>query len=173
MQYVMLLDTSGKIIHHSDQKYECVYNSYLWDHYPESVHADAARQAYASAITFKRTFAAQVNVAVQVTDEEFTAIVAIHATPDLDNISAIVQAIRLPAEIWALTQRERIVVELTADGMTTEQIARAMHITEATVATHRARARQKLGITTSAELTAIGAKFNWMRLVAGIDRLLY
>jgi two-component system response regulator NreC len=54
----------------------------------------------------------------------------------------------------ALSEREREVVRLVALGHTNPQIAEQLHLAERTVKTYRARAVDKLGFSSRAELTA-------------------
>jgi DNA-binding NarL/FixJ family response regulator len=54
-----------------------------------------------------------------------------------------------------LTTREREVVEMVARGMSTEEVARALIIGEATVRTHVYRVRTKLGVRDRAELVSL------------------
>lgn len=53
----------------------------------------------------------------------------------------------------ALTSREREVLQLVAEGMSNKEIGEQMHISVATVETHRRQVMDKLGIRTVAELT--------------------
>jgi two-component system response regulator NreC len=53
-----------------------------------------------------------------------------------------------------LSEREREVVKLIADGYTNPEIAERMQVAERTVKTYRARAVEKLGFSSRAELTA-------------------
>ncbi|TMK99681.1 MAG: response regulator transcription factor [Actinobacteria bacterium] len=54
----------------------------------------------------------------------------------------------------ALSDREREVVRLIANGYTNPQIAEQLHVAERTVKTYRARAIEKLGFSSRAEITA-------------------
>jgi two-component system response regulator NreC len=54
----------------------------------------------------------------------------------------------------ALTEREREVVRLIADGYTNPEIAERLGIAERTVKTYRARAIEKLGFSSRSEITA-------------------
>ncbi|MDQ6811766.1 MAG: response regulator transcription factor [Actinomycetota bacterium] len=54
----------------------------------------------------------------------------------------------------ALSEREREVVRLIANGYTNPQIAEQLHVAERTVKTYRARAIEKLGFSSRAEITA-------------------
>jgi DNA-binding NarL/FixJ family response regulator len=54
----------------------------------------------------------------------------------------------------ALSEREREVVRLIALGHTNPQIAEQLHVAERTVKTYRARAIEKLGVSSRAEITA-------------------
>src|ERR1700726_4300206 len=53
-----------------------------------------------------------------------------------------------------LSEREREVVKLIANGYTNPQIAEQLHVAERTVKTYRARAIEKLGFSSRAEITA-------------------
>lgn len=54
----------------------------------------------------------------------------------------------------ALSEREREVIRLVALGHTNPQIGEQLHLAERTVKTYRARAVEKLGISSRAEITA-------------------
>ena len=54
----------------------------------------------------------------------------------------------------ALSEREREVVKLIANGYTNPQIAEQLQVAERTVKTYRARAIEKLGFSSRAEITA-------------------
>lgn len=58
----------------------------------------------------------------------------------------------------ALSDREREVVRLIANGYTNPEIADQLHVAERTVKTYRARAVEKLGFSTRAEITAYARK---------------
>jgi two-component system response regulator NreC len=59
-----------------------------------------------------------------------------------------------PADSIALSEREQEVVRLIANGYTNPQIAEQLHVAERTVKTYRARAIEKLGFSSRAEITA-------------------
>jgi two-component system, NarL family, response regulator NreC len=63
-----------------------------------------------------------------------------------------------PADGIALSEREREVVRLIANGYTNPQIAEQLHVAERTVKTYRARAIEKLGFSSRAEITAYARK---------------
>jgi len=52
-----------------------------------------------------------------------------------------------------LTQREREVLQLIAEGKTTKQIASSLYVSEKTVAAHRKHITDKLSLNSTAELT--------------------
>jgi len=58
------------------------------------------------------------------------------------------------ADDVALSEREREVVRLIAAGFTNPEIAEQLHVAERTVKTYRARAIEKLGFSSRAEITA-------------------
>jgi DNA-binding NarL/FixJ family response regulator len=59
-----------------------------------------------------------------------------------------------PEDGIALSEREREVVRLIAMGHTNPQIAEQLHVAERTVKTYRARAVEKLGFSSRAEITS-------------------
>jgi len=59
-----------------------------------------------------------------------------------------------PADGVSLSDREREVVRLIANGYTNPEIAEQLHVAERTVKTYRARAIEKLGFSSRAEITA-------------------
>jgi two-component system response regulator NreC len=59
-----------------------------------------------------------------------------------------------PSDGVVLSEREREVVRLIANGFTNPQIAEQLHVAERTVKTYRARAIEKLGFSSRAEITA-------------------
>src|SRR5271163_2344767 len=59
-----------------------------------------------------------------------------------------------PADDVALSTREREVVRLIAAGFTNPEIAEQLELSERTVKTYRARAIEKLGFSSRAEITA-------------------
>ena len=60
----------------------------------------------------------------------------------------------VPSDGVALSERETEVVRLIANGYTNPQIAEQLHVAERTVKTYRARAIEKLGFSSRAEITA-------------------
>ena len=60
--------------------------------------------------------------------------------------------------VLALTTRQREVLRLVAEGRTMKEIAHALHITQRTVAFHKYRAMQDLGITSTAELVRFAVR---------------
>jgi DNA-binding CsgD family transcriptional regulator len=62
-----------------------------------------------------------------------------------------------------LTERERDVLELVAEGYSTTEIARALWITEDTVRTHIKRMLARLGASTRAHAVAIAFRADLWR----------
>jgi two-component system, NarL family, response regulator NreC len=65
----------------------------------------------------------------------------------------------------ALSERERDVVKLIANGYTNPEIAEQLNVAERTVKTYRARAIEKLGFSSRAEITA------YVRRIGLVDQL--
>jgi FixJ family two-component response regulator len=67
------------------------------------------------------------------------------------------QAVRAGREalLAKLTQREREILDLVADGLSTKEIARALDVSPRTIETHRANIAEKLGAGSVAEMVRI------------------
>ena len=64
-----------------------------------------------------------------------------------------------PRSGWdALTETERRVIELVAEGLTNPQIASRMFISAQTVKTHMKNVFRKLGVSTRSELAALSVR---------------
>lgn len=61
-----------------------------------------------------------------------------------------------------LTQREKEILSLTANGLTSKEIGERLDISARTVEAHRANVREKLGITTASELIKYAMDHNLM-----------
>ena len=69
----------------------------------------------------------------------------------------------------SLTDREREVLRLIAEGMTSRQIADALTVSIKTVVTHRANLMDKLGIHNRAELIKFGIRHGVVPMADGAD----
>jgi DNA-binding NarL/FixJ family response regulator len=67
------------------------------------------------------------------------------------------------AELDAITQREREVMVLVADGLTNDEIAQKLYMSQATVRTHVSRAMTKLGVRDRAQLVVLAYKTGLVR----------
>jgi len=63
-----------------------------------------------------------------------------------------------------LTERERQVLQLTAEGLANKQIAAALEISEHTVKFHLSSLYAKLGVTSRTEAVRAGARRGWVVL---------
>jgi DNA-binding NarL/FixJ family response regulator len=66
-------------------------------------------------------------------------------------------------ELDAITQREREVMALVADGLTNDEIARKLYMSPATVRTHVSRAMTKLGVRDRAQLVVLAYETGLVR----------
>jgi two-component system, NarL family, response regulator DesR len=73
---------------------------------------------------------------------------------------------QLAAEAWTdpdpLTDRERQVVRLAGEGMSTSRIAKALHLSEGTVRNYLSEAMQKLGASNRVEAARIAGEKGWL-----------
>jgi DNA-binding NarL/FixJ family response regulator len=67
------------------------------------------------------------------------------------------------AELDAITQREREVMTLVADGLTNDEIAQKLYMSPATVRTHVSHAMTKLGVRDRAQLVVLAYETGLVR----------
>src|SRR5262245_31484008 len=75
-----------------------------------------------------------------------------HVTPDLAPAVLTALAGSRPLAIGKLTPRQRDVVRLVAEGLTTKEVAAALGLSPRTVETHKYQSLEALGLKTTAEL---------------------
>ena len=78
--------------------------------------------------------------------------------PDADRDRAPSHARGAHMGLHALTEREREVLKLTAEGMSAREIGVACHISARTVERHRQNVMEKLGVRKSSELVRIAVR---------------
>jgi DNA-binding NarL/FixJ family response regulator len=83
--------------------------------------------------------------------------IADKALPESPGMTAAASS--MPEE---LSPREREVLRLTAHGFSNKEIARRLEVSVKTVETYKARASEKLGLRTRAEIVRFGAAQGWL-----------
>lgn len=85
-------------------------------------------------------------------DELLTAVRRAAVTPDVFSAAGLGEAMRRRASAPAplLTKRESEVLTLLGDGLSVQQVARRLFLSESTVKTHVAKVYDKLGVTNRA-----------------------
>jgi DNA-binding NarL/FixJ family response regulator len=81
-------------------------------------------------------------------------------TPDM--MSSVVRELHAPAAANALTEDDRKLLELVADGCTNTQIARAMSVSVSTVKAHLSTLFKKLGARDRASALAVCFRKGWL-----------
>ena len=71
-----------------------------------------------------------------------------------------------------LTERERSILQLVAEGRTNRAAAQLLHLSPKTVEKHRARLMQKLGLSSAAELTLVALELGLVQRSGAVSRLL-
>jgi DNA-binding CsgD family transcriptional regulator len=77
---------------------------------------------------------------------------------DSPSVAVCVLAVRVPADLNLLTERERECLEPLAQGIETRQIAARLNVSLSTAHTHMKRAREKMGLSSVEELIAFAAR---------------
>jgi DNA-binding CsgD family transcriptional regulator len=73
-----------------------------------------------------------------------------------------VEPVLRPVPAARLTPREREVLALVAEGLTTAEIARLLGLSFPTVRTHVEHAREKLGAKTRSEAVSVATQLDWL-----------
>jgi len=113
--------------------------------YEEDEYVSQALAAGASGYLLKRSASAELFEAISQVLAGRT-----YVTPTLSEGPAA--AVETPEVGRALTPRQREVLELLVSGMSMKQVAAALHVTPRTVAFHKYRMMEALGISSTAEL---------------------
>lgn len=122
----------------------------VWSMHAENLYAERALRAGANGYVNKRDATRQVL-------EGLRAVLAgkVYVSADLASqlLTRLVSGSRAAAGAVALlTDRELEAFNLLGRGLSTQQIAEQMHVSPKTVETYRIRVKEKLGVTTLAEL---------------------
>jgi DNA-binding NarL/FixJ family response regulator len=79
-----------------------------------------------------------------------------------DNVSAPADTVRQIGNILGLTERESSVLKFSARGLTIKEIAGRLELSAKTVETYKARAIEKLGLKTRAEVVRFASAQGWL-----------
>jgi DNA-binding NarL/FixJ family response regulator len=126
-----------------------------------TVHADIsyvteAFRAGASGYVLKQSAAEELRSAIRAVHEGKTYVTPLVATDRLDDLLGAEEQVESLAVV--LTQREREVLQLLAEGRSVKEIAAVLAISPRTVEFHKYNVMEKLGLRTTAELTQYAIK---------------
>jgi DNA-binding NarL/FixJ family response regulator len=124
----------------------------VWSMHQESLYAERALRAGALAYVHKGRATREILQAIRLA---LAGKVYLGEDASARLLGRLVGAGGRPAErapVESLTDRELEVFRLMGQGRTTEQVAEAMHVSPKTVETHRARIKEKLGLSNITEL---------------------
>jgi DNA-binding NarL/FixJ family response regulator len=79
-----------------------------------------------------------------------------------ENVSAPVDTARQIGNVLGLTERESSVLKFSARGLTIKEIAGRLELSAKTVETYKARAIEKLGLKTRAEVVRFASAQGWL-----------
>ena len=117
--------------------------------------AAAAFRAGAAGYVLKNSAASELLLAIQEAMQGRTYVTPLAANGLVKNLLQKPDSDRQPAELSA---RQREVLQLLAEGHTMKEIARILKITTRTVAFHKYKMMEELGIKSSAELVQFAIK---------------
>ncbi|MEO0470018.1 MAG: response regulator transcription factor [Bacteroidota bacterium] len=80
--------------------------------------------------------------------------------PELAQI--IVESLQQPKALSNISTREKEVIQLIADGLTTKEIAEKLHLSKYTIESHRQNILLKLGVKNSMELVRYAIRKGWV-----------
>jgi DNA-binding NarL/FixJ family response regulator len=114
-----------------------------------------AIRAGAAGFLVKNTSAAELLRAIQVVARGEALLSPSVTRRLIAEFAARTRAVRPVPGVEALTQREREVVSLIAEGLSNEEIANKLYLSQSTAKTHTARAMTKLGARDRAQLVVL------------------
>ena len=144
ISWICAFDTIAKIREELPQTAVLVFSS--WD---DAKHVRRALKAGAVGYLLKNGALDEIVRALRLTAEGQSYI-----SPQLSEhvVQAILQEDETESALSGLTQREREVLRLVAEGYSSRQIAQELGVSPKTIETHRARMMSKLGIHKSSKL---------------------
>jgi DNA-binding NarL/FixJ family response regulator len=129
----------------------------VWSMYPENLYAERALRAGAQGYLNKGQATRHVLDAIRAILQGKVYISGILADKLVQR--AIGRKPEEPSAIDSLSDRELEAFQHIGEGMTTESIAKKMHVSPKTVETFRARIKEKLGISNVSELIQRAAQW--------------
>ena len=149
---VMLCDWRGRCVWLSSDRLQVTIGDFIWEPLP-SESQQLAKTALSHVVTLREK---QEVEGVGIRGERFCAWMWPLDSPE---VAACILIIRVPKSTALLTERERSVLALLADGMETRQIAERLDVSLSTVHTHMRRAREKLELPTVEALISFAARY--------------
>jgi DNA-binding CsgD family transcriptional regulator len=149
--FVVLCDWRGRCVWVSSDELLTKAGDFLWEHLSEPSQP-VVRELLARVVALRQA------TRFQVTNREGQHFRGWLWPLDSPSVAVCVLAIRVPADLNLLTERERECLELLAQGIETRQIAARLHVSLSTVHTHMKRAREKMGLSSVEELIAFAAR---------------
>jgi len=122
----------------------------VWSMYAENLYAERALRAGAQGYVHKGRATHEILDAIRTVLEGKVYLSGQQSDELLKRLIGRKDANRSPIE--RLSDREMEAFELIGDGLSTDQIARSMHVSRKTIETYRARIKEKLSIETLPEL---------------------
>jgi DNA-binding NarL/FixJ family response regulator len=122
----------------------------VWSMYAENLYAERALRAGAQGYVHKGRATHEILDAIRTVLDGKVYLSGQQSDELLKRLIGRKDANRSPIE--RLSDREMEAFELIGDGLSTDQIARRMHVSRKTIETYRARIKEKLSIETLPEL---------------------
>jgi DNA-binding CsgD family transcriptional regulator len=149
--FVVLCDWRGRCVWLSSEELLTKPGDLLWEYLSEPSQ-EVVRDLLARVVALKEASR------FQVTSREGDFFRGWLWPLDSPAVAVCVLAIRVPADLNLLTERERECLEFLARGIETKQIADQLNVSVSTIHTHMKRAREKMGLSTVEELIAFAAR---------------
>jgi DNA-binding CsgD family transcriptional regulator len=150
--YVLLCDWHGKVAWKSSVGDRVVLGEEIWKHAAKG-SIEPLRSALASVVALREQRTIEVE---SDRGDHFRFWMWPLSEPE---IAVCILALRIPAELALLTDRERACLKCLARGMPTRDIADELSIGLTTVHTHLRRAREKLGAPSAEALIGLAARY--------------
>jgi DNA-binding CsgD family transcriptional regulator len=150
--YVLLCDWHGKVVWKSSVGDRIMLGEEIWKH-ASKTSIERMRAALASVVALREECTIEVE---SDRGDHFRFWMWPLSEPE---IAVCILALRIPAELALLTDRERACLKCLARGMSTRDIVEELSIGLTTVHTHLRRAREKLGAPSAEALIGLAARY--------------
>ncbi len=150
--YVLICDWHGRIVWRSGKQPRLKQGDFAWEHL-EGDDRRRAQDAIARVVTLREEV--MLDVCNKYGEHYRVWLWPLHSP----EVAVCVLSVEIPSEISRLTDREREILGLLAQGLTTREMSQRLDVSLSTIHTHLRRCRKKLSLPSVESLAGFAARY--------------